>query len=281
MKTKIVIFDCSGFGRQLEFSLDRRSYEIVAYLDNNTGIQGKQFHHITVFSPDAIHSLSYDKIIISLPDHEVQMKRQLTQLGVAEEKIETCSSRIDGLNMQELRYVMLRLCMEQIAHRKIKGSMAEVGVYKGDFSSCMNDFLPDKKLYLFDTFEGFSSRDDDVHDHILPSNLSFADGNVEQAMAKMTNPSQVIVKKGWFPQTAAGIEDTFCLVSLDADLYKPIYAGLEFFYPRLESGGYIFVHDFGTYQWPGVKDAVYKFCEEYSVSFVPVPDRCLSCIITR
>lgn len=40
-----------------------------------------------------------------------------------------------------------------------------------------------------------------------------------------------------------GIEDSFCFVSLDMDLYKPTYEGLHYFYPRLNHGGYIFIHD--------------------------------------
>lgn len=281
MKEKIVIFGCSGFGRQFELSLDDRDYEIIAYLDNNIEIQGSQFHQKPVLSPDSISDLNFDKIIISMPDHEMQIRGQLARYDIPDEKIETFSSEIPGMKLQELRYVMLRLCMEQIADRQIKGSLAEVGVYKGAFSSYMNYHMPDRKLYLFDTFAGFSPNDKDDHDRILAGNLTFTDGNIEETMAKMTNPHQIHIRKGWFPETAAGINDTFCLVSLDADLYKPIYAGLEFFYPRLEKGGYIFIHDFGIYQWPGVKKAVYQYCEKHNISFVPIPDRCLSCIITK
>ena len=41
--------------------------------------------------------------------------------------------------------------------------------------------------------------------------------------------------EGWFPETAFDIEDeTFCLVCMDACLYRPTLAGLEFFFPRME-----------------------------------------------
>ena len=46
----------------------------------------------------------------------------------------------------------------------------------------------------------------------------------------MPFPDHCIPVKGFFPESAKGIEDSFVLVSLDADLYDPIYAGLHFFF---------------------------------------------------
>jgi O-methyltransferase len=40
-----------------------------------------------------------------------------------------------------------------------------------------------------------------------------------------------IVRKGYFPETAEDLEDEFVFVSIDADLYEPIYNGLCYFYP--------------------------------------------------
>lgn len=70
-------------------------------------------------------------------------------------------------------------------------------------------------------------------------------------------------------------------MSLDCDLYSSILAGLEFFYPRLVKGGYIFVHDFGSYHFEGVKKAVYEYCERQDTSIVPIVDRNLSIIISK
>lgn len=41
----------------------------------------------------------------------------------------------------------------------ICGSVAELGCYKGDMSWQLNILMPDRKLYLFDTLEGFNARD--------------------------------------------------------------------------------------------------------------------------
>ena len=62
------------------------------------------------------------------------------------------------------------------------------------------------------------------------------------------------------------------------DLYKPIKAGLEFFYPRMNKGGYIFVHDF---KWGRVRNAVTEFCTSQDVGYVVIPDQCQSAIIVK
>jgi O-methyltransferase len=70
-------------------------------------------------------------------------------------------------------------------------------------------------------------------------------------------------------------------VSIDTDLYDPIYNGLQYFYPRLVKGGYIFIHDYNNDAYLGAKKAVQQFCAENNISFVPLPDSCGSAIITK
>ena len=53
------------------------------------------------------------------------------------------------------RYKTLQLVSNEIYDNDIKGAVAEVGVYRGEFSKIINILFKDKKLYLFDTFEGF------------------------------------------------------------------------------------------------------------------------------
>lgn len=44
-------------------------------------------------------------------------------------------------------------------NNSIEGSVAEAGVYQGNFSAVINKCFPTRKLYLFDTFEGFDSKE--------------------------------------------------------------------------------------------------------------------------
>ena len=54
-----------------------------------------------------------------------------------------------------VRLATLELLCRQL--QGVPGAAAELGVYRGFFARCINRLLPERKLYLFDSFEGFSS----------------------------------------------------------------------------------------------------------------------------
>ncbi len=57
----------------------------------------------------------------------------------------------------------------------------------------------------------------------------------------------MVFHEGTFPDTAGPVlNEKFSFVMLDPDKYKPTFAGLEIFYPRLSQGGYLFMHDFNN-----------------------------------
>ncbi len=187
------------------------------------------------------------------------------------------------VNLDYVRHKALELCSNEIYRNNINGSVSELGVYKGDFASKINLAFPERNLYLFDTFSGFDSRDtgEEKSKSYSSGEQDFSDTNINMVLKKMKNPKKCIIKKGYFPETATGIEDLFCFVSLDADLYNPILAGLEYFYPKLEKGGYIFVHDFNNSDYKGVREAVMKFCVEKNIGYVPIPDGGGSIVINK
>lgn len=187
------------------------------------------------------------------------------------------------VNFDYVRYSTLGLCYEEIITNNVKGNVAELGVYKGDFSKRLNLLFSDRRIYLFDTFEGFDNKDVqiDYESGFSKGNQDFSNTSLEEVMKKMPYPDKCIAKKGSFPETAYGLNDTFCFVSIDADLYEPIYQGLVFFYPKVEKGGYIFVHDFNNAEYKGAKEAVIKYCKENGINYVPIPDSGGSVIITK
>lgn len=187
------------------------------------------------------------------------------------------------INLDYVRYATLGLCFQEIIARKVPGSVAELGVYRGDFAKRLNQLFPDRKLYLFDTFAGFNHQDvaTEKASGFSSGEQNFADTSVEMVLRKMPYPQQCVVKKGFFPATAADVNDTFCFVSLDADLYDPILEGLRFFYPRLAVGGYIFVHDFNNDEYKGAHQAVLEFCRAEGVGFTPLPDGGGTAVISK
>lgn len=73
----------------------------------------------------------------------------------------------------------------------------------------------------------------------------------------------------------------FVFVSLDADLFEPIYDGLRYFWPRMVQGGYVFVNDYNNLHFPGARLAFDRFARENGILSVPIPDAYGSVIIPR
>jgi len=191
--------------------------------------------------------------------------------------------KIDSNYFDHIRLSTLELISFEIKKKGLRGNVAEVGVYKGKFARYINDLFPDRKLYLFDTFEGFDQRDtaEEKAKNYSSATQDFSDTSVISVLKQMPVRDNCIPVKGFFPESAKGIEDSFVLVSLDADLYDPIYAGLNFFFPRLVKGGYILIHDFNNDNYKGARKAVEQFCTEQSLNFVPLPDSGGSAIISK
>lgn len=290
-KIKVLIFGVNGYGLKVKYLLDDENYEVIGFIDNQKAIQNTNVFMecscggVMVYSPEDICRINFDYIIIAINRHEKDMKKQLIELYGEKilDKIITFEAYEKDIIWLEERHAMLRRCADEIYRRKISGNVAELGVYQGEFAKYINRFFHDRKIYLFDTFEGFDDRDKlkikEVGIEI--QNFTFKDTSLNLVLNKMKYPENVIIKKGYFPESVQGIEDKFCFVSIDADLYTPILNGLEYFYPRLEKGGYIFIHDFGGYSFEGAKQAVLEFCDKYNISYVPLLDNCLSVVITK
>jgi O-methyltransferase len=190
---------------------------------------------------------------------------------------------IDKNYFDHIRLSTLELVSSEINRNNLVGNVAELGVYKGKFARYINLYFSKRKLYLFDTFTGFDDRDidKDKKEDCSSGSQIFADTSIESVMKQMPFPHNCIPIQGFFPQSAREIDDKFVFVSLDADLYEPIYAGLNFFYPNLVKGGYIFIHDFNNESYKGSRKAVEQFCSEQNINFVPIPDACGTAIITK
>ena len=179
------------------------------------------------------------------------------------------------------------LIIEEIREKNVMGSVAELGVFKGEFAKHINFAFPQKTCYLFDTFEGF--RDSEAITEKQAGNCGdafierFKDTTETTVLQKMPIPEKIVCKKGLFPESLDGLEDTFAFVSLDVDFEQAIYDGLEYFYPRLNEGGYIFVHDYNSSTLKGVRNAVNRYEDDNKLKLakVPIPDLCGTLVITK
>lgn len=184
-----------------------------------------------------------------------------------------------------VRRDMLVLLLRDIVERQVPGDIAELGVYKGHTAKLIHRYLPDRMLHLYDTFEGFDPEDvaheSEVSNRRPPRRL-FSDTSVK-AVLRYVNPrnGSVHIHKGIFPASVPESEHDirYCFVHIDADLCAPIMAGLQHFYPRVEQGGYIVIHDFNA--WPGARRAVTDFFKDRPEIPIPMPDKSGSALIQK
>ena len=178
-----------------------------------------------------------------------------------------------------VRDFSVALALETIKREGLAGDMAELGVFRGDMSCLIHRICPEKRLYLFDTFSGFPR--DDLESEAADSR--FDDTSLEYVQSRFDDLTNVVFKKGYFPDTTAGLEELrFCFVMLDADLYKPTAAAMEFFYPRMVPGGYIFAHDYTSYESKrGVSRAVNLFLADKAEKVIELPDTWGSIVLRK
>ena len=182
----------------------------------------------------------------------------------------------------------VRLCMflenvRQLEKDGIEGSLAELGVYKGTTAKLLHTLLPERRLWLFDTFAGFDARDLARESSGNARSFRFDDTSAEAVARYLGDSPLVRLCPGYFPATATQVpqNERFALVHLDADLYQPTRDALEFFYPRVVPGGLMIVHDYSSLGWPGIAEAVDGFFADKPESPVLVPDKSGTAIVRR
>jgi O-methyltransferase len=187
-------------------------------------------------------------------------------------------------SLDYVRNATTELLSLDLCDLEVGGAVAEVGVYQGNNAALLNQYFPDRKLFLFDTFEGFDVRDSSIDKDHGWSNLpqDFSSTSLGLVLTKLPHPDNAVIRKGWFPESAGQDEDeTFCFVSIDVDLYQPTMAALQWFYPRVNEGGHLLVHDYNNDDYKGVKHAVRKFCTDNGIRWSLLPDRCGTAVITK
>lgn len=80
-----------------------------------------------------------------------------------------------------------------------------------------------------------------------------------------------------------GLDENFTFVSLDVNLEDSMCECLEYFYPRMSSGGYIFIHDYNNSPWAGIPNAVDRYEKKNGINFAKVPlvDNDSTLVITK
>ncbi|MDL2217829.1 class I SAM-dependent methyltransferase [Christensenellaceae bacterium OttesenSCG-928-M15] len=260
--TKAVLIGAGDRGREAYYQTSGRNpsaldrWDIVAVADSNAALWGKKFFDVPIIPHEDILNFEFDILVITVSDFNLKVEILLSLLakGIERNRIIFRSPNV----IEHVRYDFVKKMCDLMTH-DIQGNVAECGVFRGGFACRLNQLFYDRKLYLFDTFEGFTETDilANVESGFPRHGIGhFSGTSVELVMAKMPYPDNVIIKKGWVPDTFAGIDDRFCFVNLDMDLYPPMLAAIQFFYERMVPGGVMLLHDYYDRQHPGIKIAV-------------------------
>ena len=194
---------------------------------------------------------------------------------------------------KEQRFHTLYQCVQEVLRKNIPGDFAECGCKHGHSTMIIAKTIEGKNrdLYVFDSFEGGLS-DKGKQDRTTAHGDT--DETATQQQKRRFASSYDHVKnifrdmgfvhlvKGWIPDTFTNdLKDkTFAFAHIDVDLYDPIKAALEFFYPRMEPGGVIVLDDYGSSTFPGAKTAVQEFLRENDHSFF-LESHTFGCVIVK
>ncbi len=258
--TKVICFGAAGGAIRLYPKIIQK-YQVIAFTDNDSKKWGtKSCGGVCVYSPnECINRMEYDYVIITSAPGMQSIKKQLIDMGISETRIIT--SYVD--EPLRIREIFLSSLAKFNDEYDVAAECAEAGVFEGDFARHINCCFPNRKLHLFDTFEGFDARDiEREKGYSLAQIGDYSNTSITEVMGKMSFPEQCIIHKGYFPETAEGLNSRFCFVNLDLDLYEPTYNGLWFFKDKMIHKAVILVHDYFAENFEGPKEAVDKFVAE-------------------
>lgn len=153
----------------------------------------------------------------------------------------------------------LQMCVANVLADGVAGDLIETGVWRGGASIFMRALLKaygdaSRRVFVADSFAGLPPPDaeqfpadaDDRH-HEFNTMLAVSRTQVEQNFAAYgLLDERVVFLEGWFKDTLPNAPiDQLAILRLDGDMYESTIQVLETLYPKLASGGYCIIDDFG------------------------------------
>ena len=178
----------------------------------------------------------------------------------------TQMSQSDNPLRRQRHYTLVQLLKNSL---QLNGDIVECGTWHGlsafQIAEIVKESGVSKEFHVFDSFEGLSKieiQDDVDRDELDNERVrkEFAYG-LDLVKNNLKEFKFISYYKGWIPDRFDNVSNSkFCFVHIDVDIYNPIRDSIEFFYPRLVSGGIMIFDDYGySAQFPGAKKAVDEF----------------------
>ena len=188
------------------------------------------------------------------------------------------------------RMYALFCAVDYVLSHHIKGSFVECGVWRGGSSMLIakmlhNRNITDRKIYLYDTFEGMSmptKNDFDLSGRSASELLDENTHNKEESVWCLADLDDVQhnLRLTGFPETnliytKGKVEDTIpgsmpagsiALLRLDTDWYESTKHELNHLFPILEINGVLIIDDYG--HWEGCRKAVDEYFSEHQTGML-------------
>ena len=136
--------------------------------------------------------------------------------------------------------------------------IAEIGVFKGEFSRVILENSSPSELYLVDIFSGRMGSGDRDGNNMVYVNL---DNEYKRLISEYSKVEEVKIIKSTSIDFLKKSEDNyFDIIYIDAlHEYEPVKADIEYAFIKIKKGGFLCGHDY-VYKSPGVIKAVDDFC---------------------
>lgn len=138
--------------------------------------------------------------------------------------------------------------------------MCEVGVFKGEFSKILYHQQP-KELHLIDIFSGYMCSGDKDG---LNMECTMMENEYGKLQTYFNNLNNVFLHKGDGNEILNKFSNEyFDFIYIDADhSYDSVLSNLNTALPKLKQFGILAGHDYNPEQFPGLVNAVNKFCQD-------------------
>jgi O-methyltransferase len=170
----------------------------------------------------------------------------------------------------------LQYCITKVLSRGVPGDLIETGAWRGGATIFMRAVLKargdtNRCVWVADSFQGLPRPDaehypadkGDKHwTFPLAVSLETVKANFERYGML---DQQVRFLPGWFRDTLPNAPiDRLAVLRLDGDIYESTIVALRALYPKLSSGGFVIVDDYGNI--PNCKQAVDDFRREEGIT---------------
>ena len=202
-----------------------------------------------------------------------------------EKPLNPLTQRLEGRDWPRMAHTMigmrrmdnLQFCFEDVLNKDVPGDLIETGVWRGGSTIFMRGILKaygvkDRRVWVADSFQGLPPPDAEknpadrcsIHHKILQLVVSLDEVKANFERFDLLD-DQVCFLAGWFKDTLpkAPIKK-LAVARLDGDMYGSTMDALTSLYPKLASGGYLIVDDYGSV--PACRQAVQDYRKAYGIS---------------